>query len=59
MNVVKSDEVGISSSSNCENKTGKRSFPSKNLNGAPGNLTFEAKLVFIQSRKGFIKAPIL
>ena len=53
-------EVGsIGDGANCENKTIVRSLlTSKNLNGATGYLTPNARLAFVKLKKAFIKIPI-
>ena len=43
----------------CKDTINKRSLHSKNLNGATGYLTPNAKQTFIQFRQAFTKAPIL
>ena len=50
IDVVESDEVGGGSGGNCEDGTDKRSPRSKNLNGATGYLTPNARQAFIQLR---------
>ena len=50
-------EVG-SGDDDCDNETIKKS-PSKNLNGATGYLTPDARQAFTQLRQAFTKAPIL
>ena len=56
--VAKDAEVGVCSS-DCKNKTDKKLHHSKNLNGAMGYLTPNAKQAFTQLRQVFTKAPIL
>ena len=58
MDVAKYDKVDIGGSGDCKDKTVGRS-PSKNLNGAMGYLTPNARQVFTQLRQAFNKALIL
>ena len=58
MDVTEVDEVCVDGGDDCEDETVKRS-PSKNLNGATGYLTPNARQAFIQLRQAFTKAPIL
>ena len=59
MDVAECDEVSIiSGGGDYEDKTIKRSS-SKNLNGAMGYLTLEARLAFNKLKKVFTKASIL
>ena len=58
MDVAKVDEVGIDGRGDCEDETVRKSL-SKNLNGAIGYLTPDAKQAFIELRQAFTKAPIL
>ena len=58
MDVAEVDEVDISGGGDREDET-VRKLPSKNLNGAMGYLTPNARRVFTQLRQAFTKAPIL
>ena len=58
MDVAEVDEVGVGVGGDCEDETARRS-PSKNLNGATGYLTPNARQAFTQLRQAFTKAPIL
>ena len=58
IDVAEVDKVGIGSGSDWEDKTVWRSL-SKNLNGATGYLTPDARQAFTQLRQAFTKALIL
>ena len=58
MDVAEVDEIGVSGGGDYEDGTVGRS-PSKNLNGATGYLTPDARQAFTQLRQAFTKAPIL
>ena len=60
LSMAEDDEVGSVNGVDCDDKTVEKSLLiSKNLNGAIGYLTLEARLAFAQLRKTFTKAPIL
>ena len=58
LDIAEVDGVGIGNGGDCENETVERSS-SKNLNGAIGYLTPDARRAFTQLRQAFTKAPIL
>ena len=58
IDVAEVDEVGVGGGGDCEDETVGRS-PSKNLNGATGYLTPDARRAFTQLRQAFTEAPIL
>ena len=58
MDVAKVDKVGVDGGSDYKEKMVGRSL-SKNLNGATGYLTLDARQAFTQLRQTFTKAPIL
>ena len=57
MDMAEVGEVDVGCGGDCEDETVRRS-PSKNLNGATGYLTPEARQAFTQLRQVFTKAPI-
>ena len=58
MDVAEVDKIGVGGDGNCEDETIGRS-PFKNLNGATGYLTFNARQAFTQLRQALTEAPIL
>ena len=58
MDVAEVNKVGVGDGGDCEDETVRRSL-SKNLNGATGYLTPDARQAFTQLKQTFTKAPIL